>query len=215
MPPLVVPGIARYAIEQKMSERVIINIMDILVSPAAGSSRDLAVPEVGRRLLQAWTDNVRPLQTNSMLNESVSFVDLNSLNGVVGSVTTGTGTAVWPLLGAKGVQALPTNSVAFIVKNTVAARGSKAGRLFLSGLPETDSSDNPNVLTPAATTALTNAFTALRTAINTYASAQVVSAVVAVVHTSALTPGQGTFTTVGSFSAESGLSTQSRRIRRR
>jgi len=198
-----------------MAARQIVNILDVIYTPAAGSTRAIASEEMAKRVLQAWHDNIRPLQVNGLQEVSVSYVDLHSLTGTVGSVTAGTGTALWPVSGVKGVSPLPTNAAALINKSTSAGRGSKAGRLFFTGLPEGDSGDSANTLTAAAVSAYSSGFAALRTAINTYTSAVIVSATLQVVHTSALTPGVGTSTPVSSMSAEAELSTQSRRIRRR
>jgi hypothetical protein len=214
MTALVVPTVARFAVNQRMANREIVNILDVQVTPFADTARSFAVEEAAKVVLQRWSDNVRPNQSNSMLCESVSYVDLHSLVGTTGEVTQGSGAAQWPLAGPRGGQALPTNVAALVNKSTSAGRGSKSGRLFFTGLTETDSGDSPNTLTAGAVAAITNGFSDLRAGINAYQSGQVGLLRLVVVHTSQLTPGQGTWTLVTAMSAEAELSTQSRRIRR-
>lgn len=146
--PLVVPGICRYTINQTYGARNVANIVDIdLNNNDITATRADIVADYGRVLLQNWHDRIRPNIVNELRFDQVSWVDLDSEDGSVGSTTTGIGTAVWPAVGVSTAAGMPGN-VAMLVKKTLATgRGRRDGRWYLCGVGEDKTADDiPNTL---------------------------------------------------------------------
>ena len=138
MPAIVAPGIARYTIRQTQAEQEVVNILDVRVGEGGPlDDRDSALRIVARDILDNWNDHILALQVDNVTALSVDYLDLNSLTGPRGSITT-TDNTTWPAEGANSSDAAMPGMVAMrIDKETTGGHGTKRGRLYLAGIAET------------------------------------------------------------------------------
>jgi hypothetical protein len=89
-------------------------------------------------------------------------VDLDSLSGSTGNVTSGA-TASWPQAGSGGGDPLPANTAILVDKQVVAGRNTRGGRLFLAGMGEsTTEATNGNHVTAVNVGLINTAFENLK-----------------------------------------------------
>jgi hypothetical protein len=138
--PFVVPGVCRFAINGRMGGRDIVNVLDYFLETTgtttarAGSCNDMA-----GILINQWTADILNKLSVSYSFNSVSWVDLDSASGSTGVRTT-SGANSLPTLGSIAGDALPPNVAQLVTKATTSQRGRRNGRLYLCGMPETDTS---------------------------------------------------------------------------
>lgn len=132
-----IPGVCRFAVNQRIAGQQVVNIVDMQIDTTGSEvSRADAVFEVAGDILNNWTDHILTLQVDELQAESVSWLDLDSLSGSVGERTS-TSAEVWPQGGTQTTQAVLPSLVALrIDKNTEGGRGTKKGRMYLSGMNE-------------------------------------------------------------------------------
>lgn len=132
--PLSVPNVVRYTIKGRWSTgRAVVNVMDMHVEGATvGSTRDDQIVAVAGDIGNAWQDHIVPNVSNSYTYEGIDYLDLNGTDGIVGTVPPST---TRPIVGGVGADSNAPNVTAIIEKQTGAGRrGTRAGRLFLSGI---------------------------------------------------------------------------------
>ena len=159
MAPLVEPTVCRFTVNGTFGGRNIANIFDMTITgETPGFDRTTAINHQAQDMVAAWKNRILPLVANDYTFTSVSFVDLNTLDGITGAQTTGPST-VLPLNGASTEDPLPPNVAALVTK--VAPGGGRAtrnGRTYVVGLRETQTDPgNPTRLTSAAQGFLTAA----------------------------------------------------------
>lgn len=139
---LIAPNIVRYTINGTYLGRPTANIMDMYVEDETGvGTREDRIPQVADILQGAWDQHILPNQSSSFTAVSVSWVDLNSEDGVIGTVSSGAG-GVWPAPGETGGNPYTGAVACLITKAATARRGQRQGRMFLPGLTEAYVSGN-------------------------------------------------------------------------
>lgn len=139
---LIAPSVARYTINGTYLGRPTANIIDMFIVQEVGIlDRDDRVAQLAEFIRVQWNDRILPAQSTSFTAESVSWVDMNSVDGTVG-VVTGSGGTAWPNQGETGGNPYSGSVAALITKQAVARRGQRQGRMFLPGLSESYVSGN-------------------------------------------------------------------------
>lgn len=135
--PLVAPDVVRFTVHQSYNGRNVANVIDLVVKDLDSgiANRQEAIRSATGDVLDAWSQYIRPFQSDSLICERVSFVDLGSEEGVTGERTS-TADTTWPLPGAVTGQALPANVAILVTKETARRRGSRSGRMYVAGLVE-------------------------------------------------------------------------------
>lgn len=151
---LVFGGVCRYTIEGTILGAPCANVLDIAIDTAGGSgtARQDGVEAVAERLVDIWPNNVL---STSYSFDAVSWVDLDSQDGVTGSVTA-SATNNLPQDGGHGGDPYTAAVAILINKVTTARRGQRQGRMFVPGLVELDVSGN--FIIPAWRTTLGDSF---------------------------------------------------------
>lgn len=133
---LVAPGICRYAINQTYGGRPAVNIIDMQVDTTGEvTDRDQACFRIAGDILNNWVDHVQGVQTSQVAFQSVSWVDLNSLNGSTGERSATTDKTL-PTTGTASGGNAPGNVAFRVNKGGTARRGERSGRMYLVGVPE-------------------------------------------------------------------------------
>lgn len=146
MAQLSVDNVVRYTIKGRWSSgRPIVNLMDMHVEGAAlGSTRDDQIVAVAEDVRNAWQDHIIPNISSSYTMEGVDYLDMNGLNGIVGSVLPD---VTRPLVGGQQTDSNAPNVSAVIEKQTGGGRrGEKPGRMFLAGLGDARVDNNGIIL---------------------------------------------------------------------
>lgn len=224
--PFVVPGVARFAINQQLEGRPVVNVLDYVIDTTGSSmGRAEAVENQAKDIITQWTNTLFTFCVDDMTFDSVSYVDLDSADGVTGLVTSSDDETL-PQSGIGAGAPLPANTAALFTKQAPSARGRRNGRLFMAGLTEsTTTSDNGNRIEPANVTTLNAAAaTFLANTNNTDGLGTAFESNMVVVHV--LTRGAsprpgvpgppltGTHSVVQSFTVDPLLATQRRRLRK-
>lgn len=136
MAAIVAPGICRYTINGTYAGEEVANIIDMQIDTTATvEPREDAILTVARDVLRAWDDHIMLLISGSYLATSVSWVDLDSLDGSTGSITSA-GDISWPRPGRFGGEGMPGNVSMRFDKICGGGRRARNGRTYLVGVPE-------------------------------------------------------------------------------
>lgn len=149
----IVPGVTRFAVNQSLEGRAVVNVLDYRIDTTGSTmSRSEAINNQAESIITEWVNWILPLQVDDISLESVSFVDLNSDDGITGSVSSSDSDTL-PLPGLVTDDPIPGNTSVLVTKQTTSARGRRNGRMFLAGASEvqTDAA-NGNRLSTAAQT---------------------------------------------------------------
>jgi hypothetical protein len=141
--PFVVPDICRFAINQSLEGRAVVNVLDYQVDTTGSTmSRSDACEALAGDILVAWQGTVMNRQVDDLTFESVSWVDLNTATGTTGSITSA-GAVTLPIGAGETGSPIPANVSALVTKTVSSARGRRNGRMFIAGIPE-DATDITN-----------------------------------------------------------------------
>lgn len=168
MPLLIVPGVCRFAINQRQELRQVVNIVDMIIDTTGSLiSRDEAIDNQAGILINEWTEHIQPAQADDLSFESVSYVDLDSSAGITGSRTS-SGAITLPQPGGASGDTVTANTAALVRKQLESSgRGRRNGRLYMAGLTEgVTEPGNGNVLTSVARADLQSRWTNFLAAIN-------------------------------------------------
>lgn len=133
---LIVNGVCRFTVNGNMSGRPWANILDMRMDTTGTiTDRNDAIRDQAGAIVNSWCDTILTQQCNSSTFSSVSFVDLDNADGLVGSVTSGADETL-PQVGSVTGDPLPASTSALITKSIPRRRGHRTGRLYLSGLAE-------------------------------------------------------------------------------
>lgn len=216
---LVVNGVCRYTINGTFSGRNIANVMDVRIDTTGSTvSRSAAITSVAVDMFDSWADRVLPALCNDYGLVSVSWVDLDSETGEVGSVA---GTLLNPLPqnGVVAGDPLPANVALLVNKLVVAQRNQRKGRTYVCALPESDSASTaPNTVTAARVAAWQGIFDGFRDDVEQDSGPTLdYASDIAVVHITDRdaegNPISGVSTDITGFGVQSLLATQRRRLR--
>lgn len=144
--PLVAPSVVRFTIHGEVGGRPVNNVLDVVISGNAGVNRTEAIDEVAVNLLNQWTEVILDRTTSSYTAEFISWVDLDSEDGSVGSYNA-TDDWTWPKSGGLNGERASGNVAILVTKVTTASRGSRNGRMFLP--PPSEDSTSANNLNTA------------------------------------------------------------------
>lgn len=221
---LIVPNVCRFTVHSTYSGSNLANIIDMRISNLGiGQTREAAIANQAGDIVNAWSDNILPILVNDCVAQSVSWVDLNSIDGSTGETTTG-GDETWPQGGAtSSTPGLPAGTSALITKVAPGGgRSTRNGRLYLAGISEGATDDpNPSNLTAAAQAAVTAAFEQFSSDVSNSEIVEGYDSNMVVVHTrNVAPPGEDpdiVWVSTGDVTAmvcQSRLATQRRRLRR-
>lgn len=166
--PLTLANIARFAVVGSMQSQDVVNIFDARVEPGVqDANREEACRQVAGDLLNQWSDHIIPLLHNTYTAEEVRWVDLDSLQGSTGAVSSTDGSD-WPESGAGTAAPLSNAVYVKMVKRLEGkTRAQRNGALRLSGgLENWTLPTNGNVIDPAVALGLNGAFEMLKDGIN-------------------------------------------------
>lgn len=144
--PYVVPLAVQYTVHGLSAGRPIANVLAYKVDTTGSSlARAGAIQTHCEIILNHWHTDILPTLCAAYSAQSVSWVDLDSASGSVGSVST-TLAHTWPSAGTVLDSTMPGNVAVLIRKNVGSARGSRKGRMFLPAVSESYT-QNPNINT--------------------------------------------------------------------
>lgn len=146
---IVAPSVCRFTVNGVANGRPVANIVDCQVDTTGSViSRAEAIFNLAGDIINNWDDHVMTLTTSQYTAQSVSWVDLNSVDGTVGerSVTSDTS---WPANGratggtAQGNVAYRVNKVGGVT------RGQRRGRMYIPCVSEdANLGTNGNLVNP-------------------------------------------------------------------
>ena len=223
--PLIVPLGVRYTLHGTYAGRNIANVLDFGLDVTGSTTpRDAAIDDFSRIIIDKWVLEVMQPLANLYSFNSISWVDLNTASGAVGSRTSTLANTL-PKLGQQATSAMPGN-VAFLVKKSLTAqRGARNGRMFLVGVPEivTDVT-NSNAVTSGNVTSINGHLATFLSGVNITMSGSTGSTTkLMVVHVTSRAapvppatvgaPLTGILLPVNSLTVDGVLATQRRRLR--
>jgi hypothetical protein len=223
--PFIVPQVCRYTIHGLFQGRQVANIIDMQIDTTGSTTtRADAIFDQCGILLNQWHTDILPLLSILYTAQNVSWVDLNSDSGTVGSRNV-SGGHTWPTAGGDSLSPMPAQVAVLVRKNIDSIRGARKGRLYLAGVTEPETSSTvPNIVDPTVITTLNTKLATFLTAVNQTAGALEYTSKMAVTQIltyAPLEPGQkppgspatGTHHFVKSLVADNLLATQRRRLR--
>lgn len=202
----VLPNVARYTIEGTYLGVPCVNVLDYYNASTVVADRGERVKADAEQILNIWAARMLPVWTYNYVFEAVSWIDLDSPAGSVGTVTS-TDITTLPKTGLGGGQPYSGAMTTVVNKDAVRSRGTRRGRICLAPGPE--SGVVGNILEPAyqadVQTAVTNFLveTTLPDATPGYRR-------MVVIHREGLTPA---WSEVTGLSVQSRMGTQRRRLR--
>lgn len=153
---ILAPDVVRFTVNGDLLGAPTATILDMVVqADDSGEGRPAAMEETAAVILDAWVDELLPLQVPNFSLTSISWVDLTSLDGTVGEIVS-TDDNTLPLTGTRTGEATPSQIAALVTKVCSSNRGTRNGRLFFPGLSEEDVSGN--YMTVAYTALLVDAW---------------------------------------------------------
>lgn len=213
---LTVPGTCRYSVNGVSDGRAVVNVLDMIIDTTGSvGSREDAIDSQCGIIINEWCDHILPFLSSTYTFNNVSWVDLDSATGSVGSRAS-TSQETLPQPGGDGGAPLSVNAAMLVRKVTTVRRGARQGRMFLS--PTTEVNTSGNVLTPGLISGLnTNLASFLGNVNQEDADPTEYQSQLAVVHV--LTrdadgnPLTGESTAVSALVVQSRLASQRRRLR--
>lgn len=209
---IVLPNICRYAIHASYVGREVVNIVDMHVqSTSGGPNRADAVHDVAGDILNNWDDHIRAFVVPEYVAQSISWVDLDSATGSVGSRASTTDTT-WPAAGGFDAPPMPGMVAMRVIKQTTGGRLARKGRMYLAGIDEGATADEaPNYIKSATVAAWNTRMASFLSGIEDAGVANVVERFPVVIHTPA--SAAPSWTPVTGYTVDPLLGTQRRRTR--
>lgn len=167
MPGLVAPFMCRYTVNGTYAGRPVANIIDMAVGTSITTgTREECLADLAGIIVSAWADDVLDFVGDQYTAQTVSWVDLDTIDGSTGETSVGAGTD-FPASGSASTDQMP-GSVAFrIGKQISATRGTRQGRMYIVGVPEgVTAAGTPNTVAAGTITAVNGAMATFLDAIN-------------------------------------------------
>jgi hypothetical protein len=226
MAPLIAPGIARYTLNAHFGSHNIANVLDYFIDTTGTvADRGDAVAAQAGIIIDAWCDRILPTIADEYVFDSVTWVDLDELDGSTGIATTGDD-EVLPQTGAltgAGTDVTAPN-VAMLVKKIApgGGRSTRNGRMYVAGVTEGATSAAGDTILAASVTIFQAAFSNFLTDTDgTHpVGADIYDASLRVVHTRKVSDGPPpvyefvSSSDVTQLQVQALLATQRRRLRR-
>lgn len=148
----IVPGVAQFTIHATLGNRNVANVLHYFIDTTGTTEgRGDACEAMAGIILSEWSDSIKIGQTSQIVCQNVAWLDLNSEDGSIGSVTTGGG-KTWPDDGDSATNPMPGNVAILVRKNITAQRGARKGRIYVPGVSEAyTSTGNGNTMDNATT----------------------------------------------------------------
>jgi hypothetical protein len=150
MPPIVAPGVCRFTLHGTVNARPWAAVFDMDIDSDILGDRNINIRDQAQVFLNEWIDHIRQGCSVSTQLTSVSWVDLDSLDGTTGERADATAPRVMPGVGVISGDAAPGNAAVLAIKTTDGGRGTRGGRTYWAGVAE--SHTTLNALTSAALT---------------------------------------------------------------
>lgn len=164
MTAIVVPGVCRFTLNQKVGDVEVNNIIDMHLDTDGGAARGEAIEDQAQIINANWVQCFAPVLSGSWGMFSTSWVDLDSADGEVGETSEAQEGVTLPVGGGVTGDPLPTNVAYLIRKTTTGGRRARHGRWFVAGVPE--AGQIANAPSPSTVSALGTALPALLSALN-------------------------------------------------
>ena len=164
MPPIVAPGICRFATHGRIFDRPWVAILDMHIESGGIGGREDNIIDQAKVLNNEWIDHFRPLLTSSWFVDGTRWVDLDTLNGSTGDSTQVDAPRVLPSAGGGVANGMSPNVALLIKKISGGGRATRSGRMYLCGITETQVEGNN--IPGANLTPFVNACSAFLSAIN-------------------------------------------------
>jgi hypothetical protein len=147
MAPIVVPDAMRISyVHSWTNGREVVNTIDCAFDESGtGMSRAEVAEVVAEDFRNAWQDHIIGPLTDNLALVRVDYIDLNSLDGAIGSLAPDPGR---PTQGTTSAGSMPPNVNFIVTKVTGSKRGVRSGRFFIAGVPEGDVNED-GVVSPA------------------------------------------------------------------
>jgi hypothetical protein len=133
----VVPDVCRYTVHGTIGGRQTANILDykITASGVVTATRPEAIDAMAGIIINEVRDSWLPRISNLWSFNSVSWIDLNTPDGVTGERNS-SGAYVLPKPGTSALSAMPPNVSILVRKVIDRKRGAKNGRMYIPGVTE-------------------------------------------------------------------------------
>lgn len=210
---IIAPFVMRFSLNGTQGNDVTwTNVLDVSTLGDVSIPRANIAARMADVIASAWATNLAPLLSDNVTLRSISWVDLDSADGSVGSLDG---------IDFSGTQAeapSPANVAVLVRKVTTSTRGARNGRWYQLGLPEADA-DWATVV-PAVLTAWQTAFGNFRDALDGPQTDPSFDSIPKVVHTRNIgTPENPNIvyesdTEITAMEVQPRLATQRRRLRR-
>lgn len=135
MAAIVAPGICRYSINGTLDGQPVVNVLDLNISDVVNGSREDAVATACGDIINQWADHVLPLVTDEYRFDSVSWVDLDSIDGSTGERSSTDGTTL-PQNGGDAGACMPGGVALLVRKIGSGGRRERNGRWYIAGISE-------------------------------------------------------------------------------
>lgn len=134
--PFIVPGVCRYTVHATFGNRAVANVLDYEVDTTGELTlRSTACEDMAGILLNEWTDSILPILVSGYVAQSITWVDLDDVDGTTGSRSTSGGNT-WPKAGTISTSPMPANVAYLVRKNITGVRSARRGRMYLCGVDE-------------------------------------------------------------------------------
>lgn len=134
--PIVAPDVVRFSMNGDLLGRPCVNMLDMVVlDERVSPDRAEAIEGVAEKMIDGWCDNILGALTVNYAFNSVTWVDLNSLDGSTG-IRTSSESHTLPQAGGATGQSYGANSAVLVTKVATSARGQRSGRWFLPAVTE-------------------------------------------------------------------------------
>lgn len=142
MATLVAPGVARFTISGTVSGTTTwANIWDCRILGSTETDRADLCAQYAGLILQTWDTTIATRVHEAVVATQCSWVDLDSIDGSTGAVTTGL-TVPGPFNGGQTGAIATTNIAGLATKNVTSARGARNGRWYQVGYIESQIDGN-------------------------------------------------------------------------
>lgn len=159
MAPIVAPLVARFSVNQQLAGQQVVNVIDMQITNISPfETREDALFSKAGDILNNWSDHILAFQCDDIQALSVSWLDIDSLDGSRGERSS-TDDHSWPMQGGNVSQGIMPGMVAARVdKATAGGRGTKAGRMYLAAMPEARTDDGSALSWSAGTVTTINEY---------------------------------------------------------
>lgn len=205
---IVAPTIVRMTMQHMLNGgRPADCISDVSLDEGPASRID-SINELVPATVTAWQQKIIAGLGSQVTFTGCRWIDLDSLGGQSGFVGPQSGQ---PTVGGLGGAQLAPQVAALVHKNCVHSRSQRAGRWYLPGLAESDTDDSGNLVS-VALTRIGNITHDYRAQVNALGGPFIATVAMRVVHKTG--PSSWNSTDIDSFSVDSKVATQRRRVRK-